>query len=100
VQGEATQIAARGLEKRYFGYEVQLIQYASLVADYTSRAMTKNTDIVIAFKGTLAAIQPTFRTKFLLDLLFTELEHALLWYLDTELSRRVYSDTDNAVCPS
>jgi hypothetical protein len=75
-------------------------QYASIVADYTRRAMTKNTDIVNAFKGLVAAMRPTFRSDFLFGLPISELEHALLWFPETESKRRIHPDTNQPICPS
>jgi hypothetical protein len=76
------QLSRLGLaDGRDLGYKSSLNAdlYCSMVADYTARQLTYDSDIFNAFRGLTNKLQPCFRSNFSFGLPESELEMALLW---------------------
>ncbi|KAK3304224.1 heterokaryon incompatibility protein-domain-containing protein [Chaetomium strumarium] len=76
--------------------------YRRTVENFTSRDITKKCDILNAFRGIEARMEPIFRSGFLYGLPQSELDYGLMWEPVGEIKRRVCRDVDckNLGCPS
>ena len=81
-------------------WSINTITYQRIVPRYTSRQLSFVTDIVRAFEGIAAKLQPVFRGPLPFGLPQTELDHALLWLPSGALIRRTDPLTGTPLFPS
>jgi Heterokaryon incompatibility protein (HET) len=74
--------------------------YAFIVADYTARNLTHQSDAESAVMGALLAIEGLFRGKFVAGMPDTEMSAALLWVPLGSSKRRIDSKTEKPMFPS
>lgn len=74
--------------------------YRRAVESFTKRSLTFEADILNAFAGMMALLQPAFRGEFLFGLPETELDITLLWQPCGNICRRIDKDTGKPLFPS
>ncbi|KFA60137.1 hypothetical protein S40285_09600 [Stachybotrys chlorohalonatus IBT 40285] len=91
-----------GMDRIPNHWSINTVTYRVTVENFTSRDITKKCDILNAFRGIEAKMEPIFRSSFLYGLPQSELDYCLMWEPVGEIRRRVCPDTDckNLGCPS
>ncbi|KAI4198196.1 MAG: hypothetical protein LQ350_005432 [Teloschistes chrysophthalmus] len=80
--------------------DVNTVCYSTIVESYTSRHLTYESDILIAFQGIETLLRPLFRSDFIFGLPRSELDSQLLWQHAGPCARRRDPFTGIAMFPS
>ncbi|KAL9584819.1 MAG: hypothetical protein Q9212_001886 [Teloschistes hypoglaucus] len=80
--------------------DLNTICYSTIVESYTSRHLTYESDILIAFQGIETLLRPLFRSDFIFGLPRSELDSQLLWQHASPCKRRRDLVTGFPIFPS